>query len=292
MQKVLLFGGSGLVGSRFSELKKTQFEISAPDGTQVDILNEEQIIKAFEQFKPACVINFAAYTNVEQAEKEKGDKDGLCFRVNATGAKNVASVCKNLGMHLIHISTEYVFDGEKETSPYTEEDKPNPINWYGQTKYFGEQFILDSGCEFTLVRISMPYSANYDQKSDIARFFLSQLRSNSQIRAVEDQEISPTLVDDIANALAVVVDKKPGGVHHVAAKNYTTPFEFAKLIAQTFNLDSSLVFPVTLEEYSKTKTARLLKNSGLDCSKFVRDFGSNILHTVEDGIKLFKQMID
>src|SRR3990167_4808361 len=153
MKKLLIFGGSGLVGSKFIESHNQNFEINAPVTKEVDILNKDQILKALEDFNPDSVINFAAYTNVDQAEEQTEDKEGICFQINAMGAKNVADACRALDKHLLHISTEYVFDGTKAESPYVEEDKPSPINWYGHTKYFGEQFVLGSGCKCAIVRI-------------------------------------------------------------------------------------------------------------------------------------------
>lgn len=292
MHKVLVFGGSGLVGSRFIDLNRINFIINAPDSSEVDILNKDQVLRSIDQSDAEVVINFAAFTDVEAAEKQKGDKNGLAYQLNAIGVQSVAKVCQSLDKHLIHISTEYVFDGKKSNSPYTEEDLPGPINWYGQTKYFGEQSVLESGSKFTLVRISMPYSAYYNQKGDIARFFLGQLRNKSQIRAITDQQISPTLVDDIANVLALLIDRKPNGIYHVASINQTTSLRLAKLMAQIFNLDPSYITPITFEEYNRNKEAKLLKNSCLDCAKFTKEFGPGILHTVEESIELFKQIID
>lgn len=285
--KVLVFGGSGLVGSKFINLYEKTFEIKSPSLVEVDILNKDQVLKVMRDFDPDTVINFAAYTQVEEAEKQKGDKNGMCYLINAFGAKNVADTCKVLGKHLIHVSTEYVFDGTKSESPYTEEDKPNPINWYGQTKYFGDQYVLESGCLSTIVRISMPFSSFYELKEDIARFFLKQLKAGNPIEAIEDQVITPTLVDDIANALRVIIDSGSSGIYHVCSKNSITPFEFAKNIAQTFNLKPFLVKPITFDEYNKEKRAKLLKYSWLNSSKFDHEF-SGILHAIEEAVRLFK----
>lgn len=292
MTKIIVFGGSGLVGSRFTELNKDNFDIYSPLSSEVDITKSVSIAKYIEKSDGEVVINFAAYTSVEEAESQKDNKEGICYKVNAEGAKNIADACKSFGKYLIHISTEYVFDGIKSDSPYTEEDKPNPMNWYGATKYFGEQFVLESGCGYALIRISMPYSAHYDQKDDVARFFLGQLKDKNKISAIEDQNITPTLVDDIANALTAIVVRKPIGIYHVAATNHTTPLNFVTMIAQTFNIDTSLITAITLEEYNQKKLAKLLKNSWLNVSKFRKDFDNKILHTIEEEIKLFKSQID
>lgn len=286
MKKILVFGGSGLVGSKFIELCP-DFKIKAPDVSALDILNVDALSGEFDEVNPDLVINFAAYTAVEEAEKQKGDKNGICYRINVFGAQNVASVCRRFSKRLIHISTEYVFDGTKSESPYTEEDKPNPINWYGQTKYFGEAAVLESGCQSTVVRICMPFSSRYELKKDVARFFLEQLRAGNPITAIEDQKITPTLVDDIAGALKTVVVSGTAGLYHVSSTTTASPFGFAKLIAETFGLDASLVKPVSLDEYNKNKTAKLLKYSWLDSSKFDREF-SGVLHTINEGVRLFK----
>ncbi len=292
MKKVLVFGGSGLVGSKFIDLYKTIFEISAPDVSEVDILNKDQIAKVVEKFDPDSIVNFAAYTQVEEAEIQKDNQNGICYQVNALGAKNIAGVSKNFDTHLVHISTEYVFDGTKENSPYTEEDKPNPINWYGQTKLKGEQFVLDNGSKAVVMRISMPFSSHYELKKDIARFFLEQLKKGSQIKAIEDQRVTPTLVNDIANALKVLMENQSTGIYHVSSRDSVSPLEFAKTIAETFHLNYSLINSINFDEFNKNKKAKLLKYSWLNPTKFEKEFGDDILHSVEEGLVIFKKEID
>lgn len=288
-KKVLVFGGSGLVGSEFVDLYSNVFEIKSPQSSEVDILKKDQVVKVVEDFKPDTMINFAAFTQVEKAEEEKGDKNGICYLINAIGAKIIAEVCKGFNKKLIHISTEYVFDGIKENAPYTEEDKPKPINWYGATKLFGEDFVLDSGCRAIVARISMPFSGFYFEKKDVARFFLGELRAGKEIKAIEDQMVTPTFVNDIADALKVLVDSESRGIYHVSSTDSVTPLEFAKTIAELFHLDYSLISAMKLDEYNKTKKAKLLKFSWLNPEKFEEEFGQGILHTADEGLVLFKQ---
>ena len=144
MKKVLIFGGAGLVGSKFIEVNKNYFDIKSPQASEVDIINKDQVKKEVEEFNPDSIINFAAYTNVQEAENQKDDKSGICYLINSIGAKNVAEVASEFNKHSVYISTEYVFDGTKEMNPYVEDDKPSPVNWYGQTKYEGERFVLES----------------------------------------------------------------------------------------------------------------------------------------------------
>lgn len=291
-KKVLVFGGSGLVGSKFIANNCQNFEILSPVAQQVDILNKDQIFQLCEKFNPDTIINFAAYTNVEGAQVQNGDKNGICFQINSIGAKNVALVCKNLNLHLIHISTEYVFDGTKQMSPYIESDKPSPVNWYGATKLFGEESVLHTGCKSLIVRISMPYSAFYGLKKDVARFFLQELKNGKTVKAIEDQWITPTLVDDIADALRVFIDASSSGLYHVSSRNSVTPLEFAKTIAEVFKFDYSLISSMTLDEFNQSKTAKLLKYSWLNPAKFEKEFGLKILHTINEDLEIFKQGID
>ena len=289
MKKVLIFGGAGLVGSKFISLNSQNFEINSPDVTKIDILSKDQAAKAVEEFNPDSIINFAAFTNVEAAEDQKGDKNGICFQINAIGARNVAEVARDFGKHLVHISTDYVFDGTKTWSPYTEEDKPNPVNWYGETKYAGEQLINESGCQTSIVRICMPFSPFYELKKDIARFFLGELQKGNKIKTIEDQRITPTIVSDISEALKNIILSKSLGLYHVSSTDSVTPLEFAKTIAETFKLDYSLIGKVSFDEYNKDKKAKLLRFSWLNPTKFEREFGEGILHSVEEALIIFKK---
>lgn len=292
MQKILVFGGAGLVGSKFIQLHSNSFEINAPKAEELDILKIDQISKSVKQFNPDYLINFAAFTNVEEAQSQVDDQDGMCFQVNAIGARNVALVSEKFDKKLIHISTEYVFDGSKEISPFVEEDSPNPVNWYGATKLFGEEYILESGCNFCIARISMPFSSHYALKKDVARFFYESLKNKQKVKAVEDQRITPTLVFDIANALKVLIENKSSGLYHISSRDSVTPLEFVKMIAEIFDFDYNLVDSIKLDEYNKNKKAKLLKYSWLNPAKFEKEFGDQILHTVEENLVIFKQEVD
>lgn len=292
MKKVLVFGGSGLVGSKFIDLNNSNFEIQSPVVEEIDILNKDQISQVTEKFNPDTIINFAAYTNVEGAQVQNGDKNGICYQINSIGAKNVAQVAKDLNSHLIHISTEYVFDGTKKDSPYIESDKPNPINWYGATKLSGEENVAGVGGKSLIVRISMPYSPYYGFKKDIARFFLEELKNSKEVKAVEDQWITPTLVLDIADALKIFVESNTIGLYHVSCKDSITPLEFAENIAKIFGLEQKLISSVKFDEYNKKKTAKLLKYSWLNPLKFESEFGAQTLHNFPDSLHIFKQMVD
>lgn len=292
MKKVLIFGGSGMVGSRFIQQHKDSFEISAPSIEDVDIVDKNSLLKVYKEFSPDVVLNYAAYTNVEEAEKQKDDKNGICYLINVTGAENIAKLSKDFGVHMIHISTEYVFNGQKSDVPYKEEDKMDAINWYGKTKQIADEKVLSSGCKFTIARISMPYCVDYPLKKDVARYFLSQLKQGLKIQAIDGQKITPTFVDDLALAFDLIIKEAPSGTYHLSVIDNTTPFEFAKKLATEFSLDTNLIEKISFDEYNSKKSAKLLKNSWLDSSKFIREFGSGILKSIDQNIKEFKRGVD
>lgn len=291
MTKILVFGGSGLVGSRFIQLNE-DFEFTSPTSDEVDILDPDQVKRSISQFSGDIVINFAAFTNVDGAEEEKNNKDGLVYKLNASAPKNIAAVCKENGKYLVHISTDYVFDGKKEDGPYTEEDTPHPINWYGETKYLGEESVITTGADHVIVRLSMPFSADFPEKTDIARFFLQTLKEGNEIKAVTDQKITPVLVDDVSLGLAKLITVEEKGIYHLVSSSSTTPYEMAKKIAKLFSINDGLVKGISFGQYSAESKAERLKNSWLSVSKFTEKFGKDLIHSVDDALDIFKIQTD
>lgn len=287
--KVLAFGESGLVGTGFSQAAKDDFEIIAPTLDEVDILDKGQLAQAVKSSQASTIINFVGYTAVDKAEEEVGQTDGLVYKLNVIAAGNLAELCKQEGKHLIHISTAFVFDGNKTDKPYTEEDIPDPLSWYGKTKYLGERSIINSGCKFAIVRIDMPYCAGYPLKSDFFRFFLEKMKSGEKIAAIADQKITPIYIPDLAEALRQLILKQSEGIFHIAPPDDTTPFKFAQAVAYKFGFDMSLVEPVAFEEISRGRRAVRPVNSWMDCAKFCKEFGDKTLHTTRGAIDLLKK---
>ncbi len=290
-QKLLIFGGAGLVGSKFISQFKHKYEITAPEIDDLDILNKDALFNFIESQAAEIVINYAAFTNVDKAEEESGNKNGLAYRLNALAVRDLCEICQETNKHLIHYSTDYVFDGAKSNAPYTEDDKASPINWYGETKYLGEKFILESNVRATIIRISMPFSSKYDLKQDIVRFFLSELMLGREIVATDDQIVTPVLVDEAANALEKIIESQATGIFHTVSSSSTTPFDLAKLMADKFGFDKNLVTPIKLTGYNKTRIAKRLQYGWLDIEKFEKKFGKGILHNIEQGLDKFSRQI-
>lgn len=254
--KVIGTGLSGLVGSRIIELLKDKYDfVDFSLDTGVNLLDQTNLSQAFENNKDAvAVIHMAAFTDTNAAWEQKGDKSGICYRLNVDGTKNILELAKKYNMYLIYISTDFVFDGTK-TTPYTEDDQPNPIEWYGETKYLGEKVVLESGYPAAITRITYPYRANFDIKPDIIHKVLDKLKTGEVVKMFSDQICTYTFIDDIAYGLDKILEIKPNDIYHLVGSSSHSPYDMAKLVAKTFGFDENLVQPSSLEEYIKSQPA-------------------------------------
>lgn len=301
IHKLLVTGSTGLVGSRFVELFKNKFSITTIGRNNVDIkinlTSENEVFKTTASSDADAVINFVAFTNVDGAESEKGKKSGEVYTLNALLPLWLAQACKKSGKSLYHISTDYVFDGKKQDCPYTEKDTPKPVDsWYSITKYRGELNVakgFKDEEDFAIIRVSYPYSGVYERKLDIARIVVSRLSQEQSYLGITDQKVKPTSVDDIANALSLLLKKRGFGIFHVAGNfspnEYITPYKFAVKIAEIFELDSSLITPVTFFEFSKERKAPRPQHTWLDTTK-IESFGLNVTH-IDEALKRFKNQM-
>jgi len=250
-------GLSGMVGSRLVELFSDKYRFINLDlTTNIDITDAVAVNQALSQHQPASpadgpttVIHLAAFTDVSKAYEEKDNKQGMVYQVNTEGTRNIAQACQKYGHYLIHISTDFVFDGEKET-PYTEADKPNPIEWYGQTKFWAEQAVQKSNCQHVIVRIAFPFRSHFPQKLDLVRNILQKLKTNSLYPMFTDQIITPTFIDDICQALHVFINKKPTGIYHLVGSTSLSPYQLAQKINQVFNLKADIK-PSSFKDFIK-----------------------------------------
>ncbi len=290
--KILVIGGTGLVGSKFIEVNRGRFEIESPSSSELNVLDPQKIENYLKNSSCEVVLNSSGYTKVDDAEDQKDDLNGDCYKLNVEAAQSLAKACKEFGKHLVHISTDYVFDGTKKESPYTEEDKPNPVSWYAKTKLMGDRRVLEYAVHYTIARPEMPYSTNYTRKSDFARFFYHSLKEGKSFKAVTDQKITPIFVDDLAKALGVLAENKFEGIINVASTDFITPFEFAQKIAEGIGADKGLIEGVKFTDFNKDRKALRPQHSWLDVSKFKKEFGEGVLKSNDEEIKEFlKELI-
>ncbi|AXG73686.1 dTDP-4-dehydrorhamnose reductase [Flavobacterium arcticum] len=266
---VLVTGASGQLGQALqaiaSQYNTIQFHFAT--SAEVDITSKENLEAIFGIIKPNFCINAAAYTAVDKAESEP-EKAHL---VNVIGAKNLAEVCKEHNTTLIHVSTDFVFDGSKDT-PYTEEDETNPQGVYGLTKRQGEQEIEKTLNPHYIIRTSWLYS---EYGNNFMKTMIRLGKERDSLSVVNDQTGTPTNANDLADALLKIIasGKHEYGIYHYSNEGVATWYDFAKKIFEVNNITIDLK-PITTEQYPTP--AKRPVYSVMDKSKIKHAFGIDI----------------
>ena len=245
---ILGTGLSGLVGSRVVELLASHYSFENLSlETGVDITDRKSVNSFFSRSSAPWVFHFAAYTDVQGAEKEKslGEKS-MAWKVNVTATSNIIENCKRQEKHLLYIDTDYSFDGTRKS--YTEEDAANPLGWYATTKYEGAKRVLAMGNLGLVVRIANPYRANPVGKKDFVHKMRERLETGQSVIAATDQLFSPTFIDDIAVAVDVLVKRNLSGLYHATGGDGLSPFDAARTIAVVYGYDEKLVVPTKFSQ--------------------------------------------
>jgi dTDP-4-dehydrorhamnose reductase len=264
--KIIGIGLGGLVGSRISEILSPEFEfipLSISEG--IDITKPETLTEIKEYSEANFILHLAAKADVDGDLGEEGE----AWKINVQGTANVAEIARETGKKIIYISTDFVFDGTKpEGEFYVETDNPNPLNWYAETKYQGEVKVEESGADYIILRIAYPYRAAYELKPDFMRAIKKRLEDNLPVAAVTDHIFCPTLIDDIAIAIGALVKNDAKGIYHAVGSEPISPYDAVIQIAETFNLDKSLISKTTREEFFKDRAKRpfnvALKNDKIE----------------------------
>jgi len=240
--KILVIGNKGMLGTDLiKELKKTDYEIIGWDLGEIDITNPKDMHK-IEDNKPDIIINCAAYTDVDEAESKKD----LAFSVNVTGVNNLAKICIKLNIPLMHISTDYVFNGQKEK--YNEDDTKDPINYYGKTKAESEDIIVNSLEKYYIIRTSWLFGKNGKNFVETMKKLLTE---KNEIKVVDDQKGKPTYTKDLAKAMInLITEKKDFGIYHCTNEDTCTWFEFALQISDYIN-SKCKINPCTTKEFPR-----------------------------------------
>ena len=291
-KRLLVIGASGLLGSKLMAEAKVRYSVVGTcnpecDGKSdwrmesLDIGSKDEVERLFEKTKPEVVILTAAMTNVDACETNPQ----MANRVNAAGPGLVARECKRLDSRLIHVSTDYVFDGMK-TRKYTEEDLPRPISVYGSSKLAGEKNVLSTLPEAVVARTAVLYGWNpIENKDNFVMWTLKKMRAGEKVTLFKDQWISPTLADDLAKALVQLAQGDVRGVYHVAGPDCLDRPSCGKLIGKVFGLDERLVMPVPSSSVSLP--AKRPKYSCLDVSKVEKLLNRKMV-SFEDGLRTMK----
>lgn len=225
--RILLTGAKGQVGQCFKDRLPEDWELIASDSKTLNITDAGNVLNMVKTFEPDVVINAAAYTNVDKAEAQQA----LAFAVNADGTRNLARAAQAVGARFIHISTDYVFDGN-QGQPIDEDCAPNPINVYGQSKLAGEILALNAHIDTVVVRTSWVYS---EYGHNFVKSMLKRGREHDEVAVAADQTGCPTYAGDLAQVLIDIAANPafPRGIYHYSGQQSMSWYEFARRIFQT-----------------------------------------------------------
>jgi dTDP-4-dehydrorhamnose reductase len=295
-KRVFITGANGMLGQRlveaFSQVDNIELLTCSMepkpffdnvDYICCDITKRENVKKVIFEFYPDYVINTAAFTNVDLSELERE----TAWKVNVKGVEYLADSCRVLDAHLIHISSDYIFDGTK--GPYSERDKPKPLGYYGRTKLASENALKISGAIHTILRTNVLYGMARNSRPDFVRWVISQLRSKREIRIVTDQFNNPTFTDDMVQAITKVMEFRRQGIYNIGGRDFLSRYDFSLQIAEYFGLDTSLIKPIITEELNQTAKRPL--RSGLITLKAETEL-SYKPRSIRETLKLMKKYLN
>ena len=291
--RVLITGANGLLGQHLVQLmgRMPEYDVLATGRdrmprfsggscgyTQLDITDPAAIERIFADFAPDVVVNCAAMTQVDQCESERE----TCWQVNATAVETLARNCLTTGAKLVQISTDFVFDGTD--GPYREDARPNPVSYYGRSKLAGENHARGAGTEaWAIIRTVLVFGAAENlNRGNFVTWVNDNLEQGKQIRVVTDQWRTPTYVVDLASAAERLIRFRKRGTFHVSGRDFLSINEFAHLIANTLELDESLILPADGTTFSQP--AQRPPKTGFIVLKAETELGYHPHHTA-DAIK-------
>lgn len=297
-KRILVTGANGLLGQKLVSLLTQQSDIeliATARGANrlahtegytyqpMDITNRQQVLDVVAQTRPQVVIHTAAMTNVDQCESEKD----ACWAQNVTAVESLVEACQLSDTFLVHVSTDFIFDGK--SGPYDEEADPNPISFYGWSKYAAEKAVTTSAVRWAIARTVLVYGIAHDMsRSNIILWVKKSLEDGKTIKVVTDQWRSPTLAEDLAMGCFLIADKEQRGIFNIAGKDFLTPYEMAIKTADYFRLDKAFITQADSTTFSQP--ARRPPRTGfvLDKAKFLLGYQP---HSFEEGIAVLADQL-
>lgn len=298
--RILLTGSNGLLGQKLVELLRQQqgVEIIAtsrganklaahyPDlhFVPLDVTDRVQVEQVLSTEKPTHLIHTAAMTNVDECELNRE----ACWLQNVTAVEHLVEACEQHQIHLTHVSTDFIFSGEK--GPLTEEEVPSPINFYGESKLAAEQAVQASRGSWAIVRTVLVYGIVHDYgRTNIVLWVRDSLRAGKQINVVDDQFRTPTLAEDLAQGCWLVAQHNATGIYNISSSELLTPYQMALQVADYFKLNKALI--VKADGSTFTQPAKRPPRTGFIITKAQRDLGFQP-HTFQQGIALLAQQTE
>ncbi|WP_207422911.1 SDR family oxidoreductase [Desertivirga brevis] len=298
MKTVLITGSNGLLGQKLITIARS-FEILNLVATskghnrypfsegytyaEMDISDASAIEEIVSFYKPDIIINTAAITNVDICHVERV----LCREINVEAVRKLVAVCEQKQIHLIHLSTDFVFNGND--GPYAEDARPDPISYYGESKFDAENLVKESPCMWTIIRTVLVYGITENMsRSNIVLWVKSSLENGTPIRVVNDQWRTPTLAEDLALGCLLAAEKGAQGVYHISGKDMLSVFGIAERVADFWGLDKSLIVPVSSQSLNQ-EAKRPLK-TGFILDKAIRELGYSP-RGLEEGLSLMDDQL-
>ena len=298
MIKIIITGSNGLLGQTLLNLllkEKNKYQVfgfskgenrsgrNNFDYFSVDITDEHQLRKSILEINPNFIINTAAMTNVDTCEKDKEN----CDKLNIEAVKYLMQISSEIKAHVIHISTDFIFDGEKGF--YKETDSPNPLSYYGLSKLKSEEVLINSDINYTILRTILVYGKVFDMsRSNLVLWVKEMLENKKEITIVNDQYRMPTYVEDLALACIIAIDKKATGIFNISSNQLLSVYEIAQQIAEVFGLDKRLIKPISTSTLNQT--APRPAKTGFDLSKTNSELGFYPKSFKED-LQRFKEIL-
>jgi len=232
-----------------------------------------------DETAPDVIINCAAMTDVDRCETERA----LAWESNARLVEHIVNQCKRNGNRYIHVSTDYVFDGRK--GPYTETDTPNPINYYGKTKLAAENICAQSRIDHTVIRTMWLYGEEAGRKRSFVRWIAETVGAGESINVVTDEIGTPSLIDDVAYGIIKAIERQKNGVINIAGPEVMSRWDFARIVAEVYQLDQKLILPIDSSQLSRLAKRPL--HSGLIPLQAQTTLGLS-LTPLREGLKMIR----
>lgn len=303
--KILITGSNGLLGQKLVYLLRNKSEVSLIATSRgenriretsgyeyfsLDITDKGQVENAFEKSHPDVVINTAAMTNVDECETKKEE----CRKQNVIAVQNLVDCIKQLETlnpklqtHLIHLSTDFIFDGEN--GPYKEEDKPNPLSYYALSKYEAEKIIRSSKIKWTIARTIIVYGVTDGMsRTNIVLWAKSALEKGQPLNIVNDQWRMPTLAEDLAEGCWLIAKKGATGIYNLSGKDFMSIIELVYRVADFYGYDRSIISPVSSSTLNQA--AKRPPKTGFVLDKAIREL-SYSPHSFEEGLKIVNEQL-
>lgn len=296
--KILITGSNGLLGQKLVSLLYLKPEITLIATARganrdeiyedyiyesMDITSEENVLTVFRKHKPDAVIHTAAMTHVDQCELNKE----ACVDQNITAVKHIVNACKEVGAFLLHVSTDFIFDGTH--GPLTEDEAPNPVNYYGWTKWEAEKAVGNSGLKWAIARTVLVFGVVQDMsRSNIVLWVKNNLEQKKEINVVNDQWRTPTLAEDLAMGCWLIVEQQATGIFNISGEEMLSPYELAHTVADIWKLDKALIKQADSSTF--TQPAMRPPKTGFIIDKAKKQLGYKP-HTLKEGLELVREQL-